>query len=99
MDAALGKGPGGDQLPLIQLRQPRHAVAQAIGKDQALHLVILPDAVIAPGGVKHPVADIHQVQQPPELFLCQLDLHKNTSIWPERCVFMHSIADSGGKNH
>ena len=76
MDAALGKGPGGDQLPLIQLRQPCHAVAQAIGKDQALHLVILPDAVVAPGGVKHPVADIHQVQQPPELFLCQLDLHK-----------------------
>ena len=99
VDAALGKGPGGDDLPMVQLRQPRHAMAQAVGEDQALHLVILADAVVAPGGVEHPVADVYQVQQAPELFFCQLDLHENTSIRPERCVIMHSIADSGGKYH
>ena len=30
-----------------------------------LDLVILADAVVAPGGVEHPVADVYQVQQAP----------------------------------
>ena len=32
MDTAVGKGAGGDQLSLVQLRQGRHAVVQAVGK-------------------------------------------------------------------
>ena len=75
MDAALGKGAGGDQLPLVQLRELGHAVLQAVGKHQTLHLIILPDPVVTSGGVEHPVADIHQIQQPPELFLRQFKIH------------------------
>ena len=77
---AVGKGAGGDQLALIQLCQRRHAVVQTVGEDQTLHLVILLDAVVAPGGVQHPVADVHQIQQTPELLLRHFQLHHTTSV-------------------
>ena len=80
MDTAVGKGAGGDQLSLVQLRQGRHAVVQAVGEHQALHLVVLLDAVVATGGVQHPVADIHQIQQTPELLFRHVQFHHTTSI-------------------
>ena len=79
MDAAVGKGAGGDQLPLIQLGQRRHAVVETVGEHKALHLIVLLDAVVAPGGVQHPVADVHQIQQTPELLLRHFQLHHTTS--------------------
>ena len=80
VDAPLGKGTGGDQLSLIQLRQLGHAIFQAMGEYQALHMVIVPDAIVSPGGIEHPVADIYQIQQPPELLLRQFKLHTGTSL-------------------
>ena len=45
------------------------------GKQFALQLVLVGEAVVAPGGVQHPVSDVHQIQQPAEFFRCQIDLH------------------------
>ena len=80
VDAPLGEGPGGDDLPVVQLDELSHAVVQAVGKNQALHLVVVPDAVVAPGGVEHPVAYVHQIQQPAVLFLCQMQLHSGPPL-------------------
>ena len=81
MDAALGKGTAGDQLAVIQLRQGGHALSQTVGEHKAFHLIILPDAVVAPCGVQHPVADVYQIQQAPELFLRHFQFHKSHLLW------------------
>ena len=46
----------------------------------AFHIVIVGKAVITPGGVEHPVADVYQIQKPSEFFFCQFDLHSNASF-------------------
>ena len=61
VDAAVGKGPGGDQLSLIQFHQLAHAMMQAVGENQALHLVVFPDAVVLSGGIDHPVSYVYQI--------------------------------------
>ena len=75
MNPAVGKGPGWNQLPPVQLHQLTHFVLETVGKYQAFHLIVLLDAVIFPGGVDHPVPDVHQVQQIPELLLRQFNVH------------------------
>ena len=101
MDAAVGERARGDQFPLGQLRQRGHPVAETIGEDQALHLVIVPDAIVTPGGIEHPVADVHQIQQTPELLFREFDFHTRTSRLHTRRAFSmnHSIADPRGKYH
>ena len=61
--------------PPVQLHQLAHLMMQAVGEDQALHLVVFLDAVVFPGGVDDPVSYVHQVQQIPELLFRQFDLH------------------------
>jgi len=50
-------------------------VVQAVGENQALHLVIFLDAVVLPGGIDDPVSYVYQIQQIPELLFRQFDLH------------------------
>ena len=81
MDPPLGKGAAGDQLALIQLCQRSHPLSQTVGEHKAFHLIVFPDAVVAPGGIQHPVADVYQIQQAPELLLCHFQLHKSHLLW------------------
>ena len=80
VNAAPGKGPGGDDLPVVQLHQRRHAVIQAVREHQTLHLVVVPDAVVSPGGIEYPVAYVHKVQQAAELLPRQMQIHDETSF-------------------
>ena len=51
------------------------ALQNGFGENQTLHLIVVPETLISPGGVKYPVSDIDQVQQTPELFLVQFKVH------------------------
>ena len=75
VDATLHKGPGGDDLSLVQLRQLGHPLQGRPAEEQALHLVVVGEALVPPGGVKNPIPDVHQVQQTAKLLLVQLQIH------------------------
>ena len=80
MDAALGKGTRGDQLPLVGLDQRHHAVGEAVGKNGAFHIVVFLNAVIAAGGVHHPIANVDQIEKTAELLFRQINFHSDASF-------------------
>ena len=45
------------------------------GENLAFQVVVVLEAVIAPGGIEHPVSDVDQIQQTAELFRSQFDVH------------------------
>ena len=75
VDAALDEGAGGDGLAPIGLGQDGHALLPGLFKQQALYLVIVPEAVLSSGGVEDPVADVDHVQQTPKFLFAQFQLH------------------------
>ena len=76
VDAAVGKGAGGDKTAPVPLHQLGHPLGDAVGEDLALHLIVFLDAVITSGGIQHPVSYVYQIQQIPEFLVCQFELHK-----------------------
>ncbi len=64
----------------------------------ALHTVVVPDPVIPAGGIEHPVAYVHQIQQTAELFLCQMQFHNRPPSGALK-ISKHSIAEYHGKFH
>ena len=76
MDAAVGKGAGGDKTAPVPLHQLGHPLRDAVGEDLALHLIVFLDTVITSGGIQHPVSYVYQIQQIPEFLVCQFELHK-----------------------
>ncbi len=75
MDAAFGKGAGRNNLPLIQLGQRGHPFLGGAAKEQALHLVVILEAVLAPCGVQDPVSNVRHIQQAAELLSGKLQFH------------------------
>ncbi len=75
VDAALCKGAGGDDLPLIHLGQGGHTADQGLAEDKAFYLVVIREALVSPCGVEDPVADIDQVQQAPKLLVGKFQSH------------------------
>ena len=47
VDAAVGKGAGGDQISPVLLHQLGHPLRETLGKDSAFHLIVFFDAVVA----------------------------------------------------
>ena len=79
MDAALGKKPvRGSAVPDTAHVKGAIIPWATLGEHPTLHLIILADAIVATGRIEDPVADIHQIQQTPELLLCHFDLHTDT---------------------
>ena len=76
VDAAVGKGAGGDQISPVLLHQLGHPLRETLGKDSAFHLIVFFDAVVAAGGVENPVSYVYQIQQIPKFLVCQFELHK-----------------------
>ena len=76
VDAALGEDAGGDDLVAGDLKQGMELPQPgALGKYFAFHLIIVIQPVAAAGGIEDPVADIDEIQQPAEFFICKLDIH------------------------
>ena len=65
----------------------------AVGEDQALHLVIVTDAVVPAGGVEDPVADIHHVEKTAELLFRQFDIHN------ARLLRKHTVCNDYNRSH
>ena len=80
MDAALGVGPGRDLLPLPIFHQGLHFRAPAQAKELTLDGVIIPEPVIAPDGVEHPVSDVDQIQKIAEFLARKIDLHGDSLL-------------------
>ena len=75
MDAALGKSTRGDVLTLPFFHKRLHALLTAERKQLGFDVVIVLKTIVSACGVEDPVSDIDHIQQPPEFFFCQLDVH------------------------
>ena len=92
VDAALGKRARGDELALIRLDQRHHAVRETVGEDGTFHIVVFEDAVVAAGGVHHPVADIDQIEQTAELLFRQFNIHCDDPLCRKKICIAEIIA-------
>ena len=62
-------------MPLPAGDERAHAVSGAQRKDLLLQNIIVLKPVFLARGVKDPVADIDEIQQPPELLVGELNVH------------------------
>ena len=80
MDAALLIGTGRENMALPAFHQGAHTMAGTQGEKLLLQQVIVLEAVIPPGGIQNPVANIDHVKHTPELFFAELNLHSVASF-------------------
>ena len=75
VDAAVFVSLRGEDMPLPAGDERAHAVSGAQRKDLLLQNIIVLKPVFLARGVEDPVADIDEIQQPPELLVGELNVH------------------------
>ena len=97
VDAAFGIGFGRniDTVPLFH--QNVHFVFTAKGKDLGFQIVIGLEPIISTGGIENPITDIYHIQQKPEFFIGQIDLHGDPPCASIRPIITEEIRISRWK--
>ena len=80
---------GKEPFAVVQLRQRGHPLQSGPAEQKALHLIVISEALVAPGGIQDPVPDVDQIQQTAELLLAQFQVHSVASFPRTEVGFSH----------